>query len=732
MTGAFDLFDQRYGDDPNSGTYSGVTDLTCVEQETATTTRGVVHLSLRFSGSFAVTQGSQCPNGVVNLTGTASGYDANGEPVSVEADMGMGMHLDTTKGDGWLTVAEQPSTPLDVTYSDTGCNDPASARIQGNFVLPSSALDNASPDQAQSALQSSHPDVIATSTAMTSGDQATWDSDEDPDTTKLQPILGGDANSGYVSGGTAVDSAISGNYAEGFTFAPGGDPALQLIPVDGAAATGAWSPKLVNDSAALFPNTALATDTVLRPGPNGVSAYVQIRNGDAPEDFSWAVTPSTMTDLLPDTVQALLQGVPSLQQIDANTVAVLQTPVVAPDPGADLLTEDNATSAAQGDGGAAGGPANDTAAQYDEADAADEVAQQNTGGTTIAVITAPKATDAQGSSVPVSLSVKGNIVTMHVSHKAQGRPYPIVAAAKSSSRPPSCKKALTWGNPATEFAVPFNEGKGYGIPQCRKMAPTGYDFKPSAAINEGYLANSNLSTSGDTSLGDSFVDKIGVVRWNATAATWDLYDAAGTTKLGSFSQVKVQGHGCQDTKSHAASHYIVGFKTPGQPGGIRAFVLKSRFSGLPSKISRASTGCGKKKGHAASTHALTDPGLDGTEPYLGHTLDPQNSKEPKVGGYYGTYDVHSLGANKVIYLSASSTAVAGGGIVEAVLPVSGPAFSKTDAVRVYDTFGYSDPNVKCGADKQARWQYVQIRHGTRYQRMYGFIPTRSSSGSRAC
>jgi hypothetical protein len=285
--------------------------------------------------------------------------------------------------------------------------------------------------------------------------------------------------------------------------------------------------------------------------------------------------------------------------------------------------------------------------------------------------------------------------------------------------------------------VPYKPQK-YAIPQCRKMVKGGTDHKPAGLLNNGYPgddATNGLKRTGQQPIADSYGTTIANVKYNSTTQRWDIYDAAGTNVIDDSGRVVVGGHGCMFTPAHSDKWFITAFV--GSSKALRAFVLKSSFAhpeklGSPAgSVGRYSTGCGRHAGHHITQGAdLTNPGLDLIH-YTRHDLD--GSGHVLSNGSYNSYNAHTLGQNKVLALSASSTSVWGGGIVEAVLPISGPAFAgkPTDGFRVYDRLAYADPNVfACGDHKQARWRYGQVRHGKRYIRMYGYIPTRTDQGAR--
>lgn len=585
------------------------------------------------------------------------------------------------------------------------------------------------PDQARASLEASHPAVLAASTPLPIANGVD-DPHGDPTSETLQPAL--DSTSTPLrSTGSAVDAVIATKAADGYQIAGGGQQALDVKPL--LTSPSASEATVVNDSAALFANTNRATDTVRRPVTNGVAEHQQIRSRSAPTEFTTAVVPAPDTSAFPNTETPPAESPVEVKQVDATTVAVVQPPKAGPDPGAELGTDPN-TTAAQGQSGLPAGPSNDSGTQYDEAQRADEKAQQATIGTAIATISAPKAQDASGREVPVTLSAREGAVTMTVAHTSASYDYPIVASSVTTTRAPSCDRNLTYRKPNTAFATPFKKPVS-ALPECRLMRNGATDGKPANALNNGVRGDSptyGLRRNGLVSIADSYGTTIARVKFNSTTNRWDIYDWSGQQVIDSATGVIVGGHACMFSPAHAQNWYITAFDEANT--FLRAFVRKGDYLD-PSRlgngtVGRYSTGCGRHMAHALQGGGpLGDPGLDIIK-Y--HRSDFTSGGDLKPNGWYGSYNAKVLGPNVVLPLSAVSTAVRSGGIVMAVLPVSGPAFgTRTDSFRLYDTFGYSDPNVyACGEQKQARWTYGQIKHAGKYIRMWGFIPLRVPEGPR--
>jgi hypothetical protein len=158
----------------------------------------------------------------------------------------------------------------------------------------------------------------------------------------------------------------------------------------------------------LFANTRPAVDTVIRPIAQGVESFLQIRNARAPEDFSWRVD--------------MPQGA-TLQQLDANTVAVISDAEPFEDDGRTRTSLRPPTTATQPDRI----PYAET--QLKDGDAAIDAALQLTQNRSVVVVRAPWAKDRDGRSVPVSLTANPaeKTVTMTVSHRDGGWMYPVIA-----------------------------------------------------------------------------------------------------------------------------------------------------------------------------------------------------------------------------------------------------------------------------------------------------------------
>ena len=94
------------------------------------------------------------------------------------------------------------------------------------------------------------------------------------------------ADEQFVSTGTAAEVKIDAGLDEAITIdAPEGDVEISSLGPQSAATS-----KVVEGAAAVLPNTAIGTDTIVRPKYNGALAFQSIREPSASETYSWEVT----------------------------------------------------------------------------------------------------------------------------------------------------------------------------------------------------------------------------------------------------------------------------------------------------------------------------------------------------------------------------------------------------------------------------------------------------------
>jgi hypothetical protein len=102
---------------------------------------------------------------------------------------------------------------------------------------------------------------------------------------QLSPSLQPEAGQ-YEITGSLGSASIAGDVSNGFALQTDSGP-LQIKPV-GVDAT-ASDAKVVNGDSVMFANTDSGADTVVRPTSVGIETFTQIRDADAPENYSWTV-----------------------------------------------------------------------------------------------------------------------------------------------------------------------------------------------------------------------------------------------------------------------------------------------------------------------------------------------------------------------------------------------------------------------------------------------------------
>ena len=207
---------------------------------------------------------------------------------------------------------------------------------------------------------------------------------------------------------------------------------------------------VVNGTALVYGQTAQGADTILRPTDLGVASYTQIDTATAPETYSWSVSMDggQILQQLPDGSIAILANT---SPIDSETSADSgDTSFVDPYPDGEYHGEANlgltapsvtsyqanGTLASDSNASTERTTANDAAAQFNSGGTALAYASQQTAGQNpylVAVIHAPWAVDANGTPVPTSLSVSGNVVTLTVAHHEGVYTYPIMADPTADS-----------------------------------------------------------------------------------------------------------------------------------------------------------------------------------------------------------------------------------------------------------------------------------------------------------
>jgi hypothetical protein len=300
-----------------------------------------------------------------------------------------------------------------------GTTCPPSAAASVGAPVPSGEI--VTPAVAENQLDQYAPAVIAPSAPTGTGDEMV-----DP-TIETRP-------ESVASAGTLAPAEAATPLHEGIAV---GDPAAPVCIAPADVAPNASAPTVVGGDSALIANSQPHVDTVVRPTAVGLETLLQIRDDSAPENFDWKVT---------------LQPGQALQQIAPDLVAVVDVagPGQAPEavgadeqaaPGTDTATDIDDNWAAPG--GSTTDPAlppaptldptaegqrdavPDAAVQFRQAVVDIDRAQDVVAEDVVGVISAPWATDATGVSVPITLDVDGDHVTMSVDH--EGAAFPVVA-----------------------------------------------------------------------------------------------------------------------------------------------------------------------------------------------------------------------------------------------------------------------------------------------------------------
>jgi hypothetical protein len=245
----------------------------------------------------------------------------------------------------------------------------------------------------------------AAATARASDPAVIGDSQGAPvDGETLDPVLH-EESAGFAASGTAVDTSVARSYAGGTTVGFEGFRAT-FSPIGQGDPEGT----LVGDDAAVYPNVAPGVDAIVRPTALGTATTEQIRSASATTDFSWQV------DLAPDQ---------HLEMLENGGVAVVQPYPI--EPGQSPFSADEESGAQVSLKATA-----DVQSQVQAAEAQYAAVSNENSAQPIAVLQASPARDASGQAIPVSLSISGNVVTMHVAVGA-GATYPVLARPMLSS-----------------------------------------------------------------------------------------------------------------------------------------------------------------------------------------------------------------------------------------------------------------------------------------------------------
>lgn len=412
------------------------------ENEAETQTSGVKSLEVKVDGTTVIPR--------VDQTCATPGCSMDRDFTINTASLAQGTHTaDVLATDFAGNVDDQAwSFTIDRTSPLPFCSD------------PDADSENCQPDPPSAAAATCLPDAVGTTPAsgefLTAGDALTRTQGQTPDLLATSNTATDDgltlapaltkSSAGFSATGVAQASLLGDSRAT-FTVGSGADSTC-FAPA--TTETGAPAPQLTSDGASTtttgaaveYADTAPATDTVLRPTTNGVQQFEQIRGAAAPETATYYVS---------------LQPGQTLRKLDSGAVAVIDAnepafssslPTYSPaattpdtDPSAPPDTEpadDTATDAP--DPTTLDGITPDTqtikpaetAFQYDDQATTASVADDESDGQQVALITAPVATDAAGASVPTDLSIVGThgvAVTTHF--QSAGVTYPVTTATET-------------------------------------------------------------------------------------------------------------------------------------------------------------------------------------------------------------------------------------------------------------------------------------------------------------
>jgi hypothetical protein len=302
----------------------------------------------------------------------------------------------------------------------------------------------------------------------------------------LEPAVD-DGSAGFESQATLETSNLGASVASytvgaGFDatcIAPSSTTTEQSSPTPVTNGTGDTHPDAV-----AYDDTAASTDTILRANPKGVEEVTQIRDEAAPESQSYEITPEPgkyLKQLDSGVVAVIDSSLPTtsgaLPPYDLGT----QTPLLDPadpgedrpddeyDPADDTYTDEELAELTPDSSDVS---PTDTANQYESDSRLLQVANEESDGQAVAVITPPSASDDSGTAVPTSLSlVPGtNRVTLTTDHQGASLDYPVTVAHKALVT--SAKHKVDYGLSVTLasdlFARKLNTGSpAQGAPRIR-------------------------------------------------------------------------------------------------------------------------------------------------------------------------------------------------------------------------------------------------------------------------
>jgi Ig domain of plant-specific actin-binding protein/Bacterial Ig-like domain len=248
-------------------------------------------------------------------------------------------------------------------------------------------------------------------------------------------------------------------------------------------------PTIVNGVAAVFADTAPATDTIVRPEPLGADTLLQLRSPDAPKTFSWqphlgldqrleqlsdgsvaiVESSSEATSESGEGAEASEGGSSSSaveptdeEGLDAEAAEQEHEKYVPPHGKHEELPSAPQLSTPEVTPKAGELEPQNTEAEYESSSSTIASAETEAEGKVLAVITPPVVMDANGNSVPASLSIEGETVTLAVAPAADAA-FPVtaetadVAPGEEDSRALFRPLAATAGFHASSFVYGLSE-----------------------------------------------------------------------------------------------------------------------------------------------------------------------------------------------------------------------------------------------------------------------------------
>jgi hypothetical protein len=303
-----------------------------------------------------------------------------------------------------------------------------------------SAAGEVSVERAIEIAQETDPSVLAPSTTASIEEQAVKPAITDPGEELASSAA---LNSSTISKETPGEFAV--NTADG-------EFSIQPIGTSPDATT---TPTIVNGAAAIFAETAHATDTIVRPSALGATDLLQLRSSEAPTSFSWEVGigPDQQLEELPDGNIAITEPEPGSVFEGSLSEEPLEEPKTgAGEPGGEGVSgkaaEEELESSTETESPLEKRPAapqvttasitpkagelqpQDTKVEYEDATSGLEYAKAHTANKVLAVIKKPTVLDAAGHEVPVTLSAEGDTLTMAVS-PGESAVFPVTASIAS-------------------------------------------------------------------------------------------------------------------------------------------------------------------------------------------------------------------------------------------------------------------------------------------------------------